>query len=660
MRLIVFKKCVFVCGLIIFINLSLTAQTHIAVPLENPIYTVIEQAQIRGLCGYLPSTRPYSMAMVLRVIEEILTSDSVHDFTKLKDKERDILEQFRKDFTPERKGFNLTRGAISSEHTWNDIYFSSEFGFGLDFFYGLGYYPVASGYNYTPADNPLFEEAAFPAKDDIYNDFTILPKFSFIGDLGEKTSYGLTINGFIGKSPRTILGKYESTPWIALGETPPYDYDEYTYYQKFNVFSEPLAYFPYTYKKKWDSFVFDATDIRNAGMILWPNNFSFGYTMLPELAGEFFNGHFMYRISRIDREWAGSVTNSSLILNKSAQPFLAFETVIVPFDWISFSSLTGVTEYNNPVPVISDNKAHLKGDSETFQNAFSIVMLELSHKKYYKVSFGSSVVWPKRFEIGYLHPLTENFLYQNNVGDYDNMALFLNFEGQYPLGLGKAWASVYIDEISFESGLSEKDRTMYAFQLGGLFFIPWMPFASVTLSYTKIEPYNYTHNRLETPWYGNRLMQTNYVSFGKPLGYYLPPNSDEILLRFQSIPAPRSMIHLQYQMIRHGADYGDRAVDGSSFWSELREKDRSSMMKYFLHDGAYQWMHIFKLGGEYSFTGKKLPFKVMCEIGGVYSFFTDTDSTLGTSGNVSIINTPQYPETLTLIAFVGIQIFPKY
>jgi len=646
----VLKKCLFVCGLFFIINLSITAQTHISVPIENPVYFVIEQAQLRGLCGYLPSTKPYSRAMILKVIEEILASDPVHEFAKLKENERNILEQFKKDFTPDRNGVNLTRGTASSEHVWNDIYFSSEFGVGLDFDFGLGYYAFAPGYTYNEGDNPFFYGAAHPSSGDLYKDFNIIPTISFIGDLGKSASYGFTISGFIGKSPRTILGQYETTPYDPA--------DDETHYMIFPSRSEPLAYFPYTYKKKWDSFVYSTDNISNRSMLAWPQEVSVGYSMMPELSGAFLNGHFMYRFARLDREWAGSVNNGSLVLNRTAQPFLAFETVIVPFSWISFSSLTGILEYNNAIG--SDNRALLKDSSATFQNAFSIVMLELSNKKNFKVTLGSSVVWPKRFEIGYIYPLAENYLYQNNIGDYDNLALFLNFEGQYPAGLGKAWLSTFVDEISIESGLATMDRTMFAFQFGGLFYLPGIPFASITLSYTKIEPYNYTHGRLETPWYENKLMETNYVNFGRSLGHYLPPNSDEILVRFQTLPVPRSLISFQYQMIRHGADYGDRAVDGSSLWSELKEIDRSSMKKYFLHDGAYQWMHVFKVGGEYSFTGKKLPVKLIIEIGAVYSYFTDSNDELGSNGDFRIINTPQYPHTLTFIGFAGVKLFPKF
>ena len=646
-----FKRYAFLCGLVCIINLAIPAQTHISVPMENPIYIVIEQAQIRGLCGFLPSTKPYSIAMVLSIIEEILGSEPVFSFAKLKDSEREILEQFRKDFSPARNGLDLTRGTVSTEHTWNDIYFSGVFSFGLDFAVGAGFYPVAGGYSSTEvlqSDESKTIEVAHPASGDFFIDFSILPYISLTGDLGKNASYGFTLRGFIGESPRAVLGQYDTTPDPS---------DTSTNYQSFPVYSEPLAYFPYTYKKRWDGFVWATTNVDNGGQLNWPESVSIGYSMLPELSGSLLNGHVMYRFARLDREWAGPINNGSLVLNQTAQPFLAFETVIIPFSWVSFSSLTGVLEYSNATSY--DNSAGLTASARSFQNAFSIVMLDLSYKKYFKMSLGSSVVWPKRFELGYLFPLTENFLYQNNIGDFDNLALFLNLEG-HPANLGKIWFSVFIDEINPESNFFEKDRMMYAYQAGGSFYFPWLPFASITLSYTKIEPYNYTHTRVNVPWYADTPMETNYVNFGRALGHYLPPNSDEILFSIQTIPVQQSVLRIQYQMIRHGADYGDRAVDGSSYWSELRRKDRSSMMKYFLHDGAYQWMHIIRLSGEYSFAGKKLPIKLIGEIGGVYSYFTDTDSELGTSGDYGIIDTPQYPHSLIFIAFLGLQIFPKF
>ena len=199
--------------------------------------------------------------------------------------------------------------------------------------------------------------------------------------------------------------------------------------------------------------------------------------------------------------------------------------------------------------------------------------------------------------------------------------------------------------------------------------IPWLTFTSftsLTLSYTKIEPYTYTHTREILPWYCDNRMFTNYINNDRGLGHYLPPNSDEFLVRLDTVPIPRSMLSLQYQLIRHGASYGSGAVGGSSLWSELDPIDRHSkpqLRKFFLEDGAYQWMHIFKISGEYSLTGFNLPLRIFCELGTVYSYFTNIAGIPvvdgGSPGPYSVINTPEYPHSLSFHMVLGVKIFPK-
>jgi len=161
-------------------------------------------------------------------------------------------------------------------------------------------------------------------------------------------------------------------------------------------------------------------------------------------------------------------------------------------------------------------------------------------------------------------------------------------------------------------------------------------------------------------------METNWVNRGRGLGHYLPPNSDEILIRFDTMPAADTKLSLQYQLIRHGAVYGDRAVGGSSYWSELDPSGRQrkpNLRKYFLRDGAYQWMQILRLRGEHSLTSSSLPIKAFAEVGGVFSFFTDINSNIRpNSGSHSWrrVNTPEYPQSLSFIGTIGVQIFPKF
>ena len=649
--------------LVLLVNFSLVAQTHLSVPLGHPVYHVLEQAQMRGLLRHLPNVRPFSRAQVLSFITEILGSDTER-LGALNDNERNILQQFRQDLTLDIGGLDLVRGTISGERTTaNDMYFSWQLGFGSDLQFGIGFFPIARGFTQPAGANEThpFFRANHPDSGDIFYSVDMeAANISFSGDIGSNMSYNLSISGMVLRHPRSVLGTYNSL----FLQSPN---DPHEVHRTITTFSEPHAAFPFSQRRRWDNSVWGIGDVNNAGHLAWPNGFSIGYRMMPEFAASLFRGHGSFRFARIEREWASMTTGGSLVLNEAAQPFMGFEITVSPFDWFSFSSLTGVLEFHNSVGLggRGGNTASIKAAASTFQNAYSLVMAEFDWR-YFHLGLGSSVVWPRRFELAYLFPLSDNFLYQNNIGDFDNMALFLNLQGRLP-GRGNAWFSFFLDEMDFAMPFFQKSRMMYAFQFGASTHLPIrrLPFSTITVSYTKIEPFNYTHNRVQVPWYGDAWMEVNTVNFGRALGSYLPPNSDEFLVRFETLPTPQSRVRLQYQLIRHGANYGDRAVVGSSLWSEMdpRSSVRHSLRKHFLRDGAYQWMNIFRVRGEYSFTGSNLPFRVFAEVGGVYSFFTDIDSNIApNSGRHSfrIVDTPEYPTTLRFIATVGVQIFPKF
>ena len=671
------KNSFWIYALILITQFSVYPQTHIAVPLGNQVYHVIEQAQMRGLLRFQPAAKPYSRAMVLSIIDEILQGEILRDdilagngtrrFAALSRQERAILEEFRQTFNPGRGGLDLSRGTISSEHVWNDAYFSGEFGFGAYLGFSGAYYPLAGGFTQDADSDDPFAGANHPDSGDLFSGFDSGIYFSFIGDLGRKASYGLTIGGAFLKSPRAILG---TTNTFSPGWTNDrYPGDEGRRNRQIIAYSEPMTFFPYTYKTNWDGSVWYLGELNAGGFEGWPQIMSVGYYMIPELSGSLLNGHVSYRFARHDREWGGMTGNSSLTLNQAAQPFLAGEITFMPFPWLSFSALTGVLEYGY---MLETGDSGIKDAAATFQNAFSINMLEVNYKNYFHLDFGSATIWAKRFELGYLFPFADTFLYQNNIGDFDNSALFLNLLVQYP-GLGKLWSSLFIDEISLgdiNRNFFNMSRMMIAYQFGGSFYVPWfsrLSFSSLTFSYTKIEPYTYTHTREIVPGYGNLPMETNWVNRGRALGHYLPPNSDEILVRFDTMPALNSLMGLQYQLIRHGAEYGDRAVGGSSLSSELDPWGRHSkpnLRKYFLSDGAYQWMHIFRLKGEYSLAAASLSVRIFAELGGVYSFFTDIDSDIepnsGKKSPYQRIDTPQYPRSLSFIGSVGVRVFPKF
>ncbi|WP_461251610.1 hypothetical protein [Treponema sp. R8-4-B8] len=624
MKLKLLTACICLCA---FFRFPLFAQNHNSISLENQVYYILEQAEIKGLCKPLSGIKPYTRSIVITAIEEILNSQKAE---KLRKHEIEILEQYLAVFSKPKNGMDWRRGAWHGETEIgkDDIELSANIGVSADIEGSAGFY-YDDQYNGNYGTDTWIQ---------VYLN----------GDFGSHVSYNLSFEGGLIIVPRESLGKY------------------HTYYENFNdgkdlteykdeeidVYSEPLTHFPYSYKKRWDGSVHHLNAMYDFDS--WPETASIAYNYKPELTSSFLDDKIIMRLGRLSHEWGSTPFGSSLALNQMSRPFIAIEGEFRPFSWLTFSSMTGFLEFFN-------SKGE-KASGMTFQNAYSITMLQLRYKNYLYFDLGETVVWPKRFELGYVFPLMSNVIYKGFIGDFDNLGVFINIKAQYP-GIGNIWFSFFGDEARFESNMGELDRSMFAWQAGANFSLPFLSFTSIKFSYTKVNPYCYTHNRNLNPWYSDLRMETAYVNNGVCLGYYLPPNSDEILVRFQTMPGKNVTAHLQYQMIRHGADFGPNAVDGSNLLSELDPYDRDNtpaLKRFFLQDGAYQWSHIIKIGVEWNLS--KLPVAFYGEAGTVISYFTDIlegSANDGAAHPNSIVDTSDYPKSTGFIVTIGFKIYPR-
>jgi len=624
-----------ICFLEAFSFISVFSQTHTSVSLDSQVYYVLEQAEIRGLCSPLSGARPYTKSVVITAINEILNSDNSK---KLNATERKILEQYQDMFAKPITGIDWQRGAWYNETSIGktDTLISGNIGVSADIEGSTGLYPSFNEY---------------------YFGMELWLQAYLNGDIGRNVSYGFSAEGGLMQVPRKELGKgntYYSTFYSTVEDDPDGQYVNRTT----TVYSEPLTHFPYSYKKRWDSSVFFFK--KGIGYESWPNNIAGGYNLLAELSSSFLDNKLIFRLGRISHDLGTGPLGSSLMLNRMARPLLGIEGEFNPFPWVGIFSLTGVLEYFNDDRV--GGPSGIKGSSMTNQNVFSTTMLQFRYKNYVFFDIIDSVVWPKRFELGYIVPIISNFFYQNNIGDFDNMAMTLNLKLQYP-GLGNIWFSLFVDEMRLDTKWWDLDRTMIAAQAGLNIQLPFLAFSSIRLSYTVVNPYCYTHNRNFNPWFGSLHMETSYTNNGVGLGYYIPPNSDELLFNFKTMPVKNLVTHLQYQMIRHGADYGSSEVDGSSLLSELdpegRDGSRPELKRFFLHDGAYQWMHIIKAGVEWNLPN--LPIALYGEAGTVISYFTNIDGPAnnGSANPYFLINTAEYPQSVGYLIKIGVKVFPR-
>ncbi|MDR0600882.1 MAG: hypothetical protein LBG42_00740 [Treponema sp.] len=631
--------------LCLLIRPALDAQQHNSVPLDSDVYAVIESAVLRGLVPLPSSAKPWPFGQVKDMLVEILNAG-------ISERENGIVRSLLESFE-RREGLSYGEGRYYSEKFLNN-------GTRFSFEGGLNW---QSGFSFRVPSPALG---------------TVNMGTLYIGgDMGSYLSWNFNVKGGILYADRDMLGYRPNPPYIDtkygrpidpyggppyIDSRPPNNPIDHIYYydipsQSYSVVYDIPAWFPGTFTKQWEGAVFPPADL--GGYHSWPDSFAFGYEIISEVNASFFDRRLGFRFGRMRRDWGPEGNGASLVLNAMARPFVAVEGSALVTKWMNFSFLTGALEY------MKMNNQWM--DAEPFQNLFTIAMLELNPGKFIHIDFGSATVWPKRFDLGYFFPVNSNFFYQNNVGDFDNLALFGDLEIRVP-GKFKVWGSLYLDEARFDMGLGSflhLDRNMYAIQGGTKINIPWLPFASLTVRYTKVEPYCYTHEYTETPW--NRVpVDTAYINNGESLGIYLPPNSDEALLRLEAMLFSGTKIHAQYQMIRHGADWGSGRVDGSSLGDKIY-KDANTE-KSFLEDGVYQWRHVFKIGGTYSLKTRKIPVSLFAETGIVVTRYTKGGQTTfdpatgyvvrEEQGGYTSYSSPEYLPRTDFLMSIGFKVFP--
>lgn len=617
------------------------AQTNSTVDLTDDVYELLRTAETRNLCSQLSSVRPYTQKYITDRLNEILLNLENSVSSKQNQIEKNIVISYLKKYT-HKEGLDLSH--LSWRYSTNEENFPISFEFN-DSFNGM----VSTGI-YTDND---FNSTGY----EIWN------SFNFLGDFGKSFSY--RASGFIGltKMPLMEMGTYNIGEWLyshpESGEQDP----------RYIVKYQNNSVLPYSYKKFWDGSVYYLSNVGATGLEGWPFYNAMGFGMYGELHGTYFNHHLEIGLSRVNREWGAMDKGSSLILNESARPFFGFDTRFNLFKWLSFSMITGVLEFPNQYHVngnafytVDENGKSLGQEEDDtyydyyfFQNAFSMAMLDINFK-YFHLDFGSSCIWPKRFEMGYAFPLIDRVVYQNDIGDYDNLALFGNMKFIYP-GIGSIWFSGYLDEVSvFKIKFWEKTRAMYALQAGTKVTVPVLPFTTVSFRYTKVEPYCYTHHSINyTPWYDHYLSES-YTNNGECLGYYLPPNSDEFHFRIESKAIESTTLALQYQLVRHGVDWGSGAGIGNNLYSELRNYDRDDLYKYFLKDGTYEWSNIISLYGSYNFRNFNVPVKIYANLGYIYTWFTQINGEPGWDTTYSRVSNDEYRDKNGFVMTLGFTI----
>jgi hypothetical protein len=561
------------------------AQSHLAVDLKDPVYPLLELGELKGLLSRLSAVRPYSLSEILRLLDRMWERREL-----LSPREQEILEQTRLRLGSSPSGWRA--GAIRYGQEGRNVQA------GVD---------VRSEIRVN-ADAP--EAWTLESAARAYLRGALTRWLSYSG------SFGFTLDrvGLDSAVPATVP----------------------------KALRYP-AYVPYGFTKEWDAY--HHSGFREPrfsdGTLAFP---TFSYDLGTDIGAQFLDDAITVRFARFRREWG--MGDGSLTLSGTARPFLGGELHARLAPWIAIHHVTGGLSdwsrepsgnysYPDPLPVPPETVKF------SYQKLYTLQRMELFPWPWLYASASSSVVGARRLEPGYMAPLIFALIWQNTIGDLDNVGVCVDLAGTLPRW-GRVYFSFYADEVADINNLTKmftRPRNMFALQTGLKVPIPGLPFTGLTFQYTRIEPFTYAHY---PTWYADHRLpvEVSYTHDGENLAYALYPNSDEFLVKLWSLPLPRLQAALEYRLVRHGDNPlnnpGDPAILGRpEAYLDYSVGLDSYPDKYFLHDGLYDFNHIVTLTGSYALPW--FPATVSLSYSFVYTFW-DANGTSLTAPPVQVRN----------------------
>jgi len=471
----------------------MATDNHISVPLNHRVYSILKSAEIRGIIDTQIAVKPYTTHTVVKYLETIRDSQKITSYEEVLITE--LLQEFSKSDTTTSTARDMLReGAYKTYAEALDT--SAIFGARFKF-----------SFTQSVSDISLFDSRNGA-------------EFYLQGNVKELASFHMNIGiSFDHLEPRIYLKNDFTIPSEGKYDTL-WDHD-----------GEHLLYY--------------------------------GLYSNPEVSISLLENNLNLRWASIQRDWG--VGTNNLMLSGSARSFNGVELSYNISSWLRYAFVTGTlgkfwtTRLEDNDPDNFYNEYHFSdGHQGTYyDNNFSAHRVEVDLP--WNLTFGiyESVIYRKRFEFGYLNPLSVFMFEQNNMGDFDNVLAGVDLEYRLP-GIMRIYgtaATTEMNEIN-PKRFFIAPRNVLSFQTGVDVNLPFLAFASATLQYTYISPFFYTHYPITNSDYTEIYQELSYVNKGENLGYPLRPNSDEILLavNIQAQEGWNGSLSVKYQ--RRSGQYG--------------------------------------------------------------------------------------------------------
>ncbi len=513
------------------------------IPLNNPVYQILDYFETKGELGFLPQAKPYTKSFIAELLIKLVANEN------LSKREKQTVQRQLADMMQDTNGLKIYKQASKSSY--------AVAGFSAETSVRNG-----SGKNGTWSTSLLGE-----------------PYLS--GDLGEHLTFtaglGLAIERL---TPDIFYQSYTRDKQVVF----PYETVGYSY----------LPY-QFNFDTMWAHVLASGTSGEGKPV---KKDMTAGMIYHTELNGSWFDGAVQMSINNQRRAWGHDQNN--LVLSSTARRFPGIELKIQPAKWIRYSYLMGsLFSYASQD---SNYRRQIYGyDLGDVQKNFTYHLIEFMPTRWLQISAGGGNIWSKRFELAYMVPFVMPHFTQIDVGDHDNLTMYFDVATLIP-SVGKVWGGFFVDEFSFNKTgkLMKIPYNRYAWQLGwkSNLLSGIIPGTTSTLKYTRLMPFVYSHYpETEFNTFGsNRALDMTYTHDEFNLGFYLPPNSSELNWELVNVAVPDLVLSLDNKLIIHGTNdlassnvyqiYGD-------IYRYMMEGPDKDMLKYplrnFTKDGIYDW-----------------------------------------------------------------------
>ncbi|MDC7222664.1 MAG: hypothetical protein PQJ60_02920 [Spirochaetales bacterium] len=215
-------------------------------------------------------------------------------------------------------------------------------------------------------------------------------------------------------------------------------------------------------------------------------------------------------------------------------------------------------------------------DDDTYDKFMVLHSYSWAPYKWLDIGFFESVVYGERFEPVYLLPFSYLFYAQGYSGFADNSLMGLEFTSKLDHNI-ELNGIVYVDDLNFNDivEFNFDTKMKMAFETGA----SWSPgkkwLRRLSMDYTAVLPYMYTHYDWHSDYDANDFNADNYTHNGSNLGTTLSPNSDRINLTGLMRINDTSELTLYSNWMRHGnasdsidtssSDFDEVSLDGSIY-----------------------------------------------------------------------------------------------